>query len=317
MASTLTPLLLLLLVLHACHSHVLPWQRSALFDIYRAAGCGASECRRFSDTDECPESPRLHCDSDGYVTHLDMGALGLTGSLATELGRLQRLTFLKAFDNFLASTLPSEIGRLELLRDLSFRNNSLHGTVPQQWQRLTSLSFLFLFDNNLSGTVNIAGEWGFNGDSFTAGAGGATCLLQWHNSTSERNCFDCSRVPEKCFCTTCTSAVAVTNAKNTTATATPTNNSNASGTSTALLAAAPSDAALVGAVVGGTAAFLLVIGAIATWVCVLRRRKVSQSRSPSASVESPSQSQYQQIPRPSEIAHISVNEYDVVPSIQN
>lgn len=309
MISTLTGLVLVVLH-HACHSHVLPWQRSALFDVYRAAGCDASDCRRFSDADDCPESPRLHCDSDGYVTHLDMGALGLTGSLATELGRLQRLTYLKFFDNALASTLPSEIGRLELLRDLSLRNNLLHGTVPQQWQRLTSLTFLFLFHNNLSGTVNIPGQWGFNDDSFTADAGGATCLLQWHNSPSERNCFDCSRVPPMCFCSTCKSAEFTNTNTNATATATPTSNSNASGTSTALLAAAPSDGALVGAAIGGTVAFflLLMIIAIATWGCLLRRRK---RLSDTPAVSSSGETNYQRIPRPSEIAHIS--EYDVVP----
>ncbi|KAF8674391.1 hypothetical protein HU200_048222 [Digitaria exilis] len=76
--------------------------------------------------DPCSPKPWDHvsCDSSGRVTAIQVGARGLTGTLAPEVRNLTELSRLEVFGNFLAGPLPSLAGlsslQVLLARDCNF-----------------------------------------------------------------------------------------------------------------------------------------------------------------------------------------------------
>ena len=64
----------------------------------------------------------------------------VTGTLPTELGRLQKLGAISVSGNDMSGTIPSELGNLLLLRQLSLDNNRFHGLIPTELNNLTNLS---------------------------------------------------------------------------------------------------------------------------------------------------------------------------------
>ena len=79
---------------------------------------------------------------NGRVVTLFLGAVGLTGAVPAEIGRLGALKGLYLRGNQLTS-LPAEIGQLTALEWLNLRGNKLT-SVPAEIGQLTSLEVLNL-----------------------------------------------------------------------------------------------------------------------------------------------------------------------------
>ena len=97
--------------------------------------------------------PQVNCTAAGRVTGLDLGNLGLTGTLPTELGVLESLTRLMLFENRLSGSVPEQISELTALEYLDVTQNELSGTITSQIGLLGGLQDLWLGRNRLSGTI--------------------------------------------------------------------------------------------------------------------------------------------------------------------
>ncbi|GMN49323.1 hypothetical protein TIFTF001_018489 [Ficus carica] len=93
------------------------------------------------------------CDSDNRVTRLDLGNANLTGSLVSELGKLERLQYLELYMNNLVGPIPKELGGLKSLVSLDLYHNNLTGNIPPSLSKLSNLKFLRLNGNRLSGKI--------------------------------------------------------------------------------------------------------------------------------------------------------------------
>ena len=146
-------------------------QRAALVRFYEASG-GTSWSRNDGWLDGLPCNATgnrwfgLICDGS-FVTQIVMYSNQLTGTLATELGGVARLTQLwlptpdtwhrpsprDPAGNSLSGTLPTQMGRLTALTDLVLNGNSLSGTMPSNIGGWTRLRSLVLNNNTLSGVL--------------------------------------------------------------------------------------------------------------------------------------------------------------------
>jgi leucine-rich repeat protein SHOC2 len=95
-----------------------------------------------------PEQWRGVTIENGRVVTLFLGAVGLTGAVPAEIGRLGALKGLYLRGNKLTS-LPAEIGQLTALEWLNLRYNQLT-SLPAEIGQLTSLTKLFLYNNKLT-----------------------------------------------------------------------------------------------------------------------------------------------------------------------
>jgi len=114
------------------------------------------------------------------LTHLEMEACFLTGSMPHHIGHMSNLVylymrrnamtfnldFMKSGEmtdlfalwvdaNEITGTIPSEIGLLESMASLSMTNATLTGTIPTQLGNMSSLRRIWLFNNQLTGSVPI------------------------------------------------------------------------------------------------------------------------------------------------------------------
>jgi len=114
------------------------------------------------------------------LTHLEMEACYLTGSMPHRIGHMSNLVylymrrnsmkfnldFLKTGEmtdlfalwvdaNEVTGTIPTEVGLLESMATLSITNGTLTGTIPTQLGDMSSLRRLWLFNNELTGSVPI------------------------------------------------------------------------------------------------------------------------------------------------------------------
>ncbi|KAL3938915.1 MAG: hypothetical protein SGBAC_006258 [Bacillariaceae sp.] len=114
------------------------------------------------------------------LTHLEMEACYLTGSMPHHIGRMSNLVYLymrrnaMKFDleflktgqmtdlfalwidaNEITGTIPTEIGLLESMASLSMTNSTLTGTIPTEMGNLSTLRRLWLFNNELTGNLPV------------------------------------------------------------------------------------------------------------------------------------------------------------------
>jgi len=84
---------------------------------------------------------------------LDLRATRLSGTVPTEVGELERLTYLFLQDTLLSGTLPPEIGNVYFLQTLRTFDTSLSGTLPPEIGDLAHLNSLHFGATYLSGAL--------------------------------------------------------------------------------------------------------------------------------------------------------------------
>ena len=107
---------------------------------------------------------KIRVNNNGRITHLNLSACGLTGTIPNTLGQLTRLTNLNLSYNQLTGTIPQEIGGLTRLTQLHLHSigspkssyggrNRLTGKIPNTLGNLTNLTTLNLNGNQLTGAI--------------------------------------------------------------------------------------------------------------------------------------------------------------------
>jgi len=101
-----------------------------------------------------------HCDFDGVscngefeVTEIDLGKNNLSGSISSEIGKLNQLVTLDLGRNKLSGSISSEIGKLNQLVTFKLNGNKISETIPTQIGQLNKLEFIRLDGNSISGTI--------------------------------------------------------------------------------------------------------------------------------------------------------------------
>ena len=87
------------------------------------------------------------------LTRLSLGENQLTGEVPKELGDLSNLRGLYLWSNQLTGEIPKELGSLSNLRGLDLRENQLTGEVPKELGDLSNLRGLYLWSNQLTGEI--------------------------------------------------------------------------------------------------------------------------------------------------------------------
>ena len=124
----------------------------ALRDFYEAAGGGSwSNNDGWLSGRPLAEWHGVTVNEDGEVTGLALRDNNLVGTLAPELGKLERLEVLSLDRNGIGGNLPVELGDLSNLTRLAMNRNSLTGAIPSELGGLTNLSIIGLARNQLSG----------------------------------------------------------------------------------------------------------------------------------------------------------------------
>ncbi|KAL6619018.1 hypothetical protein ACP70R_034157 [Stipagrostis hirtigluma subsp. patula] len=92
-------------------------------------------------------------DATNRVTRLDLTDLNLSGRLAPELGKLEKLQYMEIARNNLQGPIPPEFGNLGNLISLDLFNNGISGPIPHTLGNLKSLRFLRVDHNRLTGPI--------------------------------------------------------------------------------------------------------------------------------------------------------------------
>lgn len=87
------------------------------------------------------------------VTYLDLPYHKLSGSISSELGKLEHLKSLALHNNNFYGPIPSELGNCTSLRGLFLQGNYLSGVVPSELGNLTGLQYMDMSSNSLSGNI--------------------------------------------------------------------------------------------------------------------------------------------------------------------
>ncbi|XP_073108144.1 uncharacterized protein [Elaeis guineensis] len=89
------------------------------------------------------------------VVVLDLGSLGLGGSLSPSIGNLTFLHRLNLGSNSFFREIPLELGRLRRLKNLNLSFNSFQGEIPSNLTYCTELKILALCHNQLTGKIPV------------------------------------------------------------------------------------------------------------------------------------------------------------------
>ena len=90
---------------------------------------------------------------NGRVTSLYLARNKLSGSIPTELGRLNKLIYLVLSRNGLSGGIPPELGQLTNLENLDLSVSSLNGPIPAELGQLKRLKSLRLWISGLTGEI--------------------------------------------------------------------------------------------------------------------------------------------------------------------
>ena len=129
----------------------------ALRDFYEAAdGANWTNSGNWLSSRPLAEWHGVTVNEDGEVTHLALRDNNLVGTLAPELGKLERLEVVSLDRNSLGGELPVELGDLSNLTRLALNRNSLTGAIPSELGSLSNLSIIGLARNQLSGSLPVS-----------------------------------------------------------------------------------------------------------------------------------------------------------------
>ncbi|XP_051128744.1 receptor-like protein kinase HSL1 [Andrographis paniculata] len=95
------------------------------------------------------------CDSAaGSVLSLDLSSSSLSGPFPAVLCRLEHLSFISFYDNFInSSLLEDDLGLCKSLEHLDLAQNYITGALPKRLADLPNLKYLDLTGNNFSGII--------------------------------------------------------------------------------------------------------------------------------------------------------------------
>ena len=126
--------------------------REILRDFYQAtAGANWTNNANWLSNQPLNQWHGVTVNGQGQVTHLSLRDNNLSGSLHTQLGKLEALQVLSLDRNSISGTLPTQLGNLSNLTRLALNRNSLSGSIPSALGNLSNLSIIGLARNNLSG----------------------------------------------------------------------------------------------------------------------------------------------------------------------
>ncbi|KAG4937409.1 hypothetical protein AAZX31_18G237900 [Glycine max] len=89
------------------------------------------------------------------LVHLNLAALGISGSIPYGFGTLSKLTYLDLSFNDIMGTIPSDIWNLRNLVTLNLARNKLSGLIPPELGKLRNLIELDLSDNSFIGPIPV------------------------------------------------------------------------------------------------------------------------------------------------------------------
>uniref|UniRef100_A0ACD5UEH2 Uncharacterized protein n=1 Tax=Avena sativa TaxID=4498 RepID=A0ACD5UEH2_AVESA len=92
----------------------------------------------------------FHLDS---LLWLDLSRNFLSGTLPVDIGYMKQIYHMDLSENQLTSILPDSIGKLIMLISLNLSHNSFYNQLPDSFDKLTSLQTLDLSHNILSGSI--------------------------------------------------------------------------------------------------------------------------------------------------------------------
>ncbi|CAJ1933555.1 unnamed protein product [Cylindrotheca closterium] len=102
---------------------------------------------------------RLLCNDLGEVTDLFLNAVGLNGTIPSELGVLSSLSELSLAKNSLYGTIPSSLGEMKDMKFMQLALNSISGSIPSSFERFAKLERFIMHVNRLSGSLpNLWGD---------------------------------------------------------------------------------------------------------------------------------------------------------------
>ncbi|XP_078174753.1 uncharacterized protein LOC144568319 isoform X2 [Carex rostrata] len=88
-----------------------------------------------------------------HVNALDLGELGLTGSLSPNIAHLTFIKKINLTSNSLRGEIPVELGRINNLNHLDLSYNHFYGLLPNSLYNISSLTYLSLSHNDLTGAL--------------------------------------------------------------------------------------------------------------------------------------------------------------------
>ena len=97
----------------------------------------------------CDES----LSSGKKVTELNLKKNNIFGTIASEIGLLEKLSFIDFDSNSMSGSIPTQLGELTMLRHFEVDGNRLTGTIPSELESLDDLKEVYLQNNNFSGTM--------------------------------------------------------------------------------------------------------------------------------------------------------------------
>ncbi|KAI4327938.1 hypothetical protein L6164_020344 [Bauhinia variegata] len=108
---------------------------------------------RPEDPDPC-DWKGVKCDEKTKrVTSLILARHKLSGSIVSDLGKLEHLKILALHNNNFYGTIPSELGNCTELQGIFLQGNYLSGMIPSELGNLSELKNLDISSNSLSGNI--------------------------------------------------------------------------------------------------------------------------------------------------------------------
>ncbi|GAB2295945.1 LRR receptor-like serine/threonine-protein kinase FEI 1 [Dionaea muscipula] len=108
---------------------------------------------RPEDSDPCGWKGVTCNEKTKRVIYLSLPNHKLSGSIPSDIGKLDHLEVLALHNNYIYGAIPPELGNCTQLRALYLQGNYLGGLIPSELGNLTELQHLDISSNSLSGSI--------------------------------------------------------------------------------------------------------------------------------------------------------------------